>query len=320
MDGPLIIFFFFKIGVAIGLIYSWVSDDKLKYISTPPPRKKSQAIREIISLLPGSFPLTKSKSHESQLSGKSPENKDNLEIASSQTPRRGRLPTEPCLASNTELESSISSTTASPSPSQKQSPELVTSPLSIAHLTSSSTTSSIPPCFSSPSITSPTSTPTPTNLNRSSPINPLSPTISKTNKKYNLIYAQRLKDSSPLIIHSTNLSPIKTMLHDNDDKSGGMNQASGGGGERGGIHIRHEIAHRFTKMYKMIATCDYCDRQMIFVTGLKCRECKFKCHRECEVSVPPSCGLPSEYMDEFKRRMIPSGKFLFTHKPVLQLI
>ncbi|CAB0032211.1 unnamed protein product [Trichogramma brassicae] len=63
----------------------------------------------------------------------------------------------------------------------------------------------------------------------------------------------------------------------------------------------HVINHRFTKTFKMMTTCDYCDKQMFIGTGLKCKECKYKCHRDCESKVPPSCGLPQELFDEFKR-------------------
>ncbi|EEB14308.1 predicted protein [Pediculus humanus corporis] len=61
----------------------------------------------------------------------------------------------------------------------------------------------------------------------------------------------------------------------------------------------HVIAHRFTKTYKMMTTCDYCEKQMFIGTGLKCKECKYKCHRDCESKVPPSCRLPRELLDEF---------------------
>ena len=37
--------------------------------------------------------------------------------------------------------------------------------------------------------------------------------------------------------------------------------------------------------------------------GLKCKECKYKCHRDCASKVPPSCGLPQELIDEFKRTL-----------------
>ncbi|XP_054257932.1 kinase suppressor of Ras 2 isoform X1 [Macrosteles quadrilineatus] len=63
----------------------------------------------------------------------------------------------------------------------------------------------------------------------------------------------------------------------------------------------HVINHRFTKTFKMMTTCDYCDKQMFIGTGLKCKECKYKCHRDCEPKVPPSCGLPRELVDEFRR-------------------
>ncbi|XP_052753234.1 kinase suppressor of Ras 2 [Galleria mellonella] len=65
--------------------------------------------------------------------------------------------------------------------------------------------------------------------------------------------------------------------------------------------MAHDIAHRFTKTM-LIATCDYCDKQMLFGSGLKCKECKFKCHRDCESKVPPSCGLPPEFVIAFKEK------------------
>ncbi|CAK1580638.1 unnamed protein product [Parnassius mnemosyne] len=66
--------------------------------------------------------------------------------------------------------------------------------------------------------------------------------------------------------------------------------------------MAHDIAHRFTKSFNMIATCDYCDKQMLFGSGLKCKECKFKCHRDCESKVPPSCGLPPGFVVAFKEK------------------
>ncbi|XP_046390732.1 kinase suppressor of Ras 2 [Ischnura elegans] len=63
----------------------------------------------------------------------------------------------------------------------------------------------------------------------------------------------------------------------------------------------HAIAHRFTKTFKVVTTCDYCDKQMFLGSGLKCKECKFKCHRDCESKVPPSCGLPVGLVYEFAR-------------------
>ncbi|KAJ8722313.1 hypothetical protein PYW08_004715 [Mythimna loreyi] len=73
--------------------------------------------------------------------------------------------------------------------------------------------------------------------------------------------------------------------------------------------MAHDIAHRFTKTFNMIATCDYCDKQMLFGSGLKCKECKFKCHRDCESKVPPSCGLPPEFVDAFKEKFHKDGGY-----------
>lgn len=69
----------------------------------------------------------------------------------------------------------------------------------------------------------------------------------------------------------------------------------------------HMITHRFTKTFKMMTTCDYCDKQMFI--GLKCKECKYKCHKDCASKVPPSCGLPQELIDEFKRTLQADSKF-----------
>ena len=37
--------------------------------------------------------------------------------------------------------------------------------------------------------------------------------------------------------------------------------------------------------------------------GHKCKECKYKCHRDCASKVPPSCKLPPEYLDYFRHHM-----------------
>jgi kinase suppressor of Ras 2 len=39
------------------------------------------------------------------------------------------------------------------------------------------------------------------------------------------------------------------------------------------------------------------------VSGLKCKECKFKCHRDCESKVPPSCCLPDDFFKLFAHQL-----------------
>ncbi|XP_053661248.1 kinase suppressor of Ras 1 [Anopheles marshallii] len=64
----------------------------------------------------------------------------------------------------------------------------------------------------------------------------------------------------------------------------------------------HMIQHRFTKKFKVTkSTCDLCNKQMFF--GFKCTECKYRCHKDCKSNVPPSCGLPPEFVDEFKKSL-----------------
>lgn len=55
-----------------------------------------------------------------------------------------------------------------------------------------------------------------------------------------------------------------------------------------------------------MASCGYCQKQ-IFIAGLKCKECKYTCHKECEDKVAPSCGLPQELLDEFKKKLSMEG-------------
>uniref|UniRef100_A0A182MLV2 Uncharacterized protein n=1 Tax=Anopheles culicifacies TaxID=139723 RepID=A0A182MLV2_9DIPT len=64
----------------------------------------------------------------------------------------------------------------------------------------------------------------------------------------------------------------------------------------------HMIQHRFTKKFKVTkSTCDLCNKQMFI--GFKCTECKYRCHKDCKSNVPPSCGLPPEFVDEFKKSL-----------------
>ena len=42
-----------------------------------------------------------------------------------------------------------------------------------------------------------------------------------------------------------------------------------------------------------------CDK--VYILGLKCKSCKYKCHRDCELRVLPSCGMPSEYIDAVRQ-------------------
>jgi len=68
--------------------------------------------------------------------------------------------------------------------------------------------------------------------------------------------------------------------------------------------MTHMIAHRFTKTFKP-ARCDLC--QEYFFQGLKCKECKFRCHTQCEHQVPPSCGLPEQLLDLYFEHITKEG-------------
>lgn len=77
----------------------------------------------------------------------------------------------------------------------------------------------------------------------------------------------------------------------------------------------HMIQHRFSKKFKFTtSTCDLCNKQMFF--GFKCTECKYRCHKDCKSNVPPSCGLPKEFVDEFKKTLY-SGDLMPNASPNL---
>lgn len=56
-----------------------------------------------------------------------------------------------------------------------------------------------------------------------------------------------------------------------------------------------------------MSSCGYCQKSIYFGGGLKCKDCKYTCHKECEDKVAPSCGLPQEYLDEFKKNFPMEG-------------
>merc|ERR1719360_338954 len=66
----------------------------------------------------------------------------------------------------------------------------------------------------------------------------------------------------------------------------------------------HQIRHRFTKTFKP-GKCDLCSDYMF--NGLKCKECKYRCHRDCEASVPPSCGLPEDLLRHYINQLTKEG-------------
>ncbi len=49
------------------------------------------------------------------------------------------------------------------------------------------------------------------------------------------------------------------------------------------------------------------------ISGLKCRECKFKCHRDCESKVPPSCSLPDDLVEYYVKQMTKEGSPILPH-------
>ncbi|XP_018561202.1 kinase suppressor of Ras 2 isoform X2 [Anoplophora glabripennis] len=186
---------------------------------TTPPAKRKHLTGNPPALIPDSYPLTKSKSHESQLAASKGENETNPTNGTGTVGRRARLPTEP-------------------------GPETMG--------------------YASPILTSPIKSP------------PYSNTAADNDNTCKPISLQVPK--------SPRTPPVRGRI------------------------MTHQINHRFTKTFKMMSTCEYCLKQIYFGTGLKCKECKYTCHRDCEDKVAPSCGLPPELLDEFKKNLSIEGQ------------
>ncbi|EDV92862.1 kinase suppressor of Ras 2 [Drosophila grimshawi] len=69
------------------------------------------------------------------------------------------------------------------------------------------------------------------------------------------------------------------------------------------VGMGHTIKHRFNNWYGFMTTCKLCQKQMLR-HGLKCTDCKYTCHKSCAQHVPPSCGLPPEYVYEFRQTQV----------------
>ena len=50
-------------------------------------------------------------------------------------------------------------------------------------------------------------------------------------------------------------------------------------------------------------------------SGLKCKACKFRCHRDCESNVPPSCGLPEDYLNFYFNYLRKEGSPIMPRGP-----
>ncbi|XP_020909592.1 kinase suppressor of Ras 1 isoform X2 [Exaiptasia diaphana] len=62
----------------------------------------------------------------------------------------------------------------------------------------------------------------------------------------------------------------------------------------------HAIKHIFSQKKFMVSrSCDYCHK--ILLSGVKCKACKYKCHKRCAKQAPPSCGLPKDFEEFFKQ-------------------
>lgn len=67
--------------------------------------------------------------------------------------------------------------------------------------------------------------------------------------------------------------------------------------------VGHRIPHRFSSRSFFHSTaCDFCKKGMIL--GVRCKQCKYKCHKNCQKKVPASCGLPQGLENVFIQMMM----------------
>ncbi|KAL1488616.1 hypothetical protein ABEB36_014419 [Hypothenemus hampei] len=62
--------------------------------------------------------------------------------------------------------------------------------------------------------------------------------------------------------------------------------------------MTYQIHHRLIRKFKLNAICGMCG-QRIFGKAMKCTDCKYSYHPECQVNLPPTCGLPTGYLSAF---------------------
>ena len=66
---------------------------------------------------------------------------------------------------------------------------------------------------------------------------------------------------------------------------------------------RYTHTHSFTaRSFISPHICDVCKKTVII--GVRCKHCKYKCHKACSKNAPHSCGLPDGLMDFFRKQVM----------------
>lgn len=238
-----------------------------KYPITPPPAKKHQLLSE-------PYPLTKSRSHDEHLSNRIESNMDGsstreLSAVTSNSFNSLPPPLLPFQSKKHSQEKTVSqSQHTSPSPSSvgHYRRRLATEP---GNLTNLSHTASpvMSPSSRSPPLVSP----------------------DQSDECFEELASKTLIPSNCPAMSSTASSSSS-----NTQSVAPRSPRTQAGG------MGHVIHHRFCTTVKVTSVmCQLCEKPMYI--GLKCKECKYKCHRDCEDKVPPSCGLPQELVNVFKQ-------------------
>lgn len=292
--------------------------------STPPAARKHQT-----KLLSEPFPLTKSRSHEEHLSNRIdsytsnnrvhelisssiasasasnnvvtssnsfnliPQNVSNS--MSSPHAQRRRLATEPSnIGSST---SPMISPCRSPPP---VSPDQSDSCFDDASANSNAITTPLPPSVSSSSFSTNTRQPHHASSSVTSSTSTGSYHSGSNNLKFNGNNAHNINNGT---ISSGSVSNYNSQNQQGQaQQQQQQQQPSAPRSPRTHGGMTHVIHHRFVTHYKITSfLCSLCEKPMYI--GLRCKECKYLCHRDCQDKVPPSCGLPKGFLQVFKQTL-----------------
>ncbi|XP_072038094.1 uncharacterized protein [Amphiura filiformis] len=77
---------------------------------------------------------------------------------------------------------------------------------------------------------------------------------------------------------------------DGPEKNGSVNGACEAGTVNGGGLHRAKSCHSYSRKLLTTNRCDHCKKTM-FLVALRCKDCRFKCHRKCARNAPALCIL-----------------------------
>lgn len=277
------------------------SSSSSKFPTTPPPnRKHSTGIQRT------DYPLTKSKSHESELGNRvTLPNANAVAVAAAAVAQQGGGQQE---ANGQQPRLVIGSSGSMMTQSHSQT----TSSCSMA-TTSTGATSTRTSCSDMPVLTPSESS---TSVNSNNVDHP------QHHPKVGIM-RQRKLPSDPVNDHMFDIATGPSPVASPKSPPNPFDPIDGNGpyaqstlqvpkSPRTPRGMGHVIRHIFSKTFKP-ARCDLCTEYMF--NGLKCKECKFKCHKDCAPLVPPSCKLPEDLIKYYITHLTKEGSPILPRLP-----